>query len=208
MKIVLLTSLLILISACGSAEREGSTDPSLVKSSTELKELQSACNSGSGKDCDQLATQLMDRQSTEDQQKILAILEKACNYGYMPSCTHLGNIHATPIVAEEDFTKAAEFYEKACAAGEQNACSALAQLYFVGQGVEQDHKKSAALSEQACAHNYASACNILGTQYTNGDGVQQSNDKALELFKKACELKNEASCQSLSKLQNKLHRYD
>jgi len=208
MKIALLISLLILISACGSAERDGYADSSFLKSSTELKKLQSACNSGSGKDCDQLAMQLMVSQNIEDHKTILALLNKGCEIGHAISCTHLGDIYSGPKIAEEDFTKAAEFYEKACTAGEQNGCSALAHLYFVGQGVEQDHKRSAALSEQSCKNNDALACNTAATHYLNGDGVQQSNDKALELFKKACELNNEVSCQFLSKLQNKLHRYD
>jgi TPR repeat protein len=85
---------------------------------------------------------------------------------------------------------------------------ALANLYYVGQGVDQDRKKSAVLSEQSCSQNDAPACIMAATQFMNGDGVQQNNDEALELFKKACELKNETGCQSLSKLQTKLHRYN
>jgi hypothetical protein len=123
MKATFLIVLLMLISACSSSEHETSKDNTSSLESSEVKKLQSACDLGSGKDCDQLATLLMNGQQAEDHQKIITLLNMGCDIGYTASCTHLANIYVTPKMVEEDFTKAAELYEKACSAGEHEACS-------------------------------------------------------------------------------------
>jgi TPR repeat protein len=127
--------------------------------------LQTACDSGSGAACKQLAYRatMGERGVAKDEARAEKMNERACDAGIAEACWDRGSSYDWR--SEESKARAQAFAargvpldEKACAAGEGEACYRLGTAYRVGTGVEKDPAKAAAFYKEACNRGSTEGC--------------------------------------------------
>ena len=168
MKVVSLAIISLLISGCGAAVHDQSAttqDKPLVAKTDEVKS-QLFCENGNPKSCFDKGTALIKADSPDnDYLKVVELFQKACDGGYIPGCTRLGDLYDKGLGVKQDSTLAASLYQKACDGNDATGCASLGNLYLVGQGVEQDLQNALKLLQKACDAGSGSACTNLGGSY-------------------------------------------
>ena len=131
---VSILSLTFMLSSCASAPKAWLTDEEL-------------CEKKNYQKCHDLG---MNSFNEKDFCKAADFYEKACNGGFMESCTLLGDSHANGDCGKQDNCKAVGFYEKACNGGNMLGCSYLGDSYENGWCVTKDLDRAMELYKRAC----------------------------------------------------------
>ena len=161
-----------------------------------------ACKGGSQQACTDLGRLYSAGSTTVKKDPIrgFALLNSACEAGYLLGCTYLGMSYAEGTGVAKDEAQAVTLYEKGCDGGSPGGCNFLGLMHYYGKGVKQDKARAASLYRKACEGNFSAGCSQLGEQYFNGIGVSQDDVQAGELLRKACDLGDLRGCTFLGKM--------
>ena len=134
---------------------------------------------------------------TEDEQRKLDFLTKACEAGWEDCSDEASSRYG---VKDEE---AVRLWKSSCEAGSVESCANLGWMYQDGRGTDQDLKAAYRLARLGCDEGLAFACNNLGVMYDNALGVSQDYGKAVALYQQGCDGGNARGCTNLGFMYDK-----
>jgi TPR repeat protein len=131
----------------------------------------------------------------------VALLQRGCELGDLPSCHNLGLMHFYGLGIPKDAARATFLFRSACDKADGAACNALGFAYETGQGAEKNVDKARELYEYACFFRERDdGCANLGVwlethggdpksaarNYANACHDESRDCKLLEPFRRDC----------------------
>ena len=131
----------------------------LYQADQPMAKLTTACTSGDGKACYDLAALYeQDYTVSDGPARAKALYSQACELKFPLACRKLGLKYLYGNGVALDTTKAIELFGKACDKADFESCDHLASIYHEGTGVPMDDVKAVAVYTQACAAGDDSGC--------------------------------------------------
>lgn len=214
MKLLLLTSMVLLFTACGEEGNSTPADTTAPDNSnntiTEARTVNilpvpntaPVADSEDGQKVDTGALVILESNASDADNDTYTIESKLkdCNTGDADACKILGSMYDEGISVKKDHFEANKFFRKGCDGGNASACDNLAFAYRFGKGVVQEDFQAVKFYYKACDGGLADGCNSLGLMYSYGEGVRKNTLKAKEFFAKACDGGNAEGCKNYAEL--------
>ncbi len=159
---------------------------------------QGLCERGAGEACFNLGLMHGGEGLPPDPGAALGNWSRACDLGFGPGCSRLGEAFARGEGVEKSLPRAAGLFEKACAAKDLESCRWVAGRVMAGQ-----MEASAGLAplKQLCDADDLAACANLGLLLLRGKAAPVDRPRAIALHRKACEGGLAEACKRLKALE-------
>ncbi|SDZ94338.1 tetratricopeptide repeat protein [Selenomonas ruminantium] len=124
----------------------------------------------------------------ENEEKVIALLEKACEMNNPGAMCELGKRYVTGKGVRKDAQSAFELFSRSADLGNTDAMVEIADLYFDGDDFTNDEEKSFEWYKKAAELMNFSGMVNLGACYIKGFGTEVNNEEALKWLNKALDL--------------------
>ncbi|MFK8002098.1 MAG: tetratricopeptide repeat protein [Polyangiales bacterium] len=162
---------------------------------TEL-DLEVECEGGRTQSCHGLGLRRME----SDPAASLTFFVRACEGGFVPSCTNAGVLSAQ---SQAPITQAMSYARRGCAGGDPLGCDNLG-IYLLRRPPadvnEADKTEGRRLLEEGCTRGSATSCGILGWHLSFGPLLPHDEVRARALLTQACEAEAWGPCGDLGLL--------
>lgn len=116
----------------------------------------------------------------------LSFAERACNGGYIKSCTALAARYEKGDGVTLDLTRALALLDKACTGEDFEQCNRLGVIYSAGSPIPKDFVKANGYFNRSCAEQIWESCTQLAISHYSGEGVPVNKVLAASLAEQAC----------------------
>jgi len=161
-----------------------------------------SCDGGDAYGCAKLAESYENGAGVEkNENKALALREKACDMNFSGACTVLGMEYSGDYGDKPaNPTKMIHYYNKSCELNNFTACNELGVMYKEGKVIQHDYVKALQYYTKSCDGGFAGSCLNIGVMYSNGEGLNRDLSKAKSYFDKACSMGLNQGCDYSSEL--------
>jgi TPR repeat protein len=161
--------------------------------------VNSRCAAGESEACVTLADALHRGVTPEgwDEARASRLYQAACEAGYLPGCTGLGDMYESGHGVDKDPEQAARLFDHACP-GDPKACNLRGVLNQSGELGPPDLSIVATWYQKACDRGYAAGCYNLAQLYRNAHLWEKP--PLPPLYEKACKGGEPAGCYQLARL--------
>lgn len=145
------------------------------------------------------------RPQEAEMQRVLAVMERACDAGSLKGCRSAGFVYGQCPVeptkapcTPRDRDKARARYQKACDGGLAVACSGLASKLEDGQLGTPDAGQALNLYRRACDLGEGYSCMVAGRRLIEGRGVTRDVLAGLAIWRRSCDAGSLLTCRELA----------
>lgn len=162
-----------------------------------------ACEGGHPSGCNSLGLLAQLGMGTDDPEprvgEALGHYEGACAAGYVPSCSNLVQLYASPRYGIQDDARVAEYTARGCELKDGGACFSLGVMRETGHGVPADVVAAAQAYELACELGEINGCAARGALALAGaPGLAKDPAEAARRFRQACDHGQATACAVLA----------
>ncbi|MEL7547372.1 MAG: tetratricopeptide repeat protein [Pseudomonadota bacterium] len=132
-----------------------------------------------------------------DPEQAFLDFDRACDLGYGPGCSGLGQLYAQGLGIEQSNADSIAHYELGCRRGDRAICGLVGDAYAAGAEVDYDAAMAMEYYRLGCEQADVHSCKSLGYAYWDGKLIATDTSVARAFLQPVCDAGDVAVCNDL-----------